>query len=625
MSASGASRSRLLPLVAVLAIATIALVASMSVAPHGAPIAARTSSVAGSLPGAPAAPPRGAETSSAAARSGPDSGTWNSNFFHDIEVTFGGQTLPSQLEPVPYLNTLPITTTGFWVNVSSLAPLLFANVTIWGTQWPGTSSVGLPITGFSPVDPAVAPMIVNHSSPNLASFYFDTYRFFWPGSLVSFNLTAVGNKTTPSEVKSATNDSVPVSYPGGYTNYATWQFEVDTPWASANFTDDIAIATTPNIFGPSPTEPNADQSFDVTITAIDLGGTVAPIPYAELVYQLDQNGSIASYSEPFGPENHTTMSLLVPLGPYPGSSITFNITAYLPWDGGALDKIASPAYKMAWSSEGGWWFPSQGLLENLGLSASPDVLVGGVSPTNPTAISTDEPVNITIHEPIENVTIASATVDFTYSDEGYNHSGSVAMRAIGLNTSYVVLPGLPAGGMVTFYVIAKDINGNPVSSGNFTYLEVGPTSPPLPAGLGLVYVEVLDLNGGGLLGGFGYSIANATWSTSGTANALGFGTPTLPGTDLGYRVAFGTYAVSVLVYGVERNAEVTVSASSPTPTVLFLAESSAIPETTTSSTNVEVLAAGIGLAGAAIATVPLMRWLEERREKKEQEERRITL
>ena len=619
-----------LALLAVIAVAASALVAAVGVgsilpASHGP----RSPSVSASAappasPSATAARPA-APTAGAAGRASPDSGGWNSNFFHDVSVTFGGASLPAQLEPVPYLNSLPTTTTGFWLNISSLAPLLFANVTIWGTEWPGAAPIGLPIPGFSPTSPPQVPMIVNHTHPNLASFYFDTYRFFWPGFLVSFNVSAVGYNTTPSEVKSATNDSIPVGYVGGYTNYATWQFEVDTPWASGNFTDDIAISTTPNIFGPSPTSPNADQSFQVTISAIDLGGTVVPIPDAVLEYTLNQNGTLTSYSEPFAPVNHTTMSLLHPIGPYPGASIQFNVSAWLPWDSGALDTISSPTYSVTWSTHGGWWFPTQGLLDNLGLSASPDVLVGGVSPTNPAAIATGEPVNVTIHEPIENVTIASAVVDFTYSDEGFNHSGTIAMKAIDLNTSYAVFPGLPAGGMVTFYVVAKDINGNPVSSGNFTYVEVGPTAPPLPAGLGLIYVEVLDLNGGGLLAGFGYSISNASWTTSGAANLLGFGTPTLPGTGLGYRVAFGTYAVSVLVFGVERNAEVTVSASSPTPTVVFYAESSAIPVTASSSVGVESLAAGIGLAGAAVATVPLMRWLDERRAVKEAEERRITL
>ena len=571
--------------------------------------------------------PAGTASASAASPRSPHGGTagWNSNFFHDISVNFGGPGLPGQFQPVPYINYLSISTYGYWLNISSLDPLLYANVTIWGTEWPLANGVALPVPGYSPVSPNVAPMMVNASDPNLASYYFDNYRFFWPGSLVYFNISAVGKNVTPSEVKSATNDSDPIPYTGGYVNRATWAFEIDSPWASGNFTDDIAISTTPNAFGTTPTEPNADQSFMVTLSALDLGGTVAPIPDALLEYTLYENGSANAYSEPFGPVNHTVMSLDQPLGPYPGSSIAFNISAWLPWEGGQLDKISSPTYTVDWSTHGGWWFPTQGLLANLGISATPNVLLGGVSPTSPAVVATDEPVNVSIHEPIENVTISSAILDFTFSDQGLAHSGSIDMTALGRNTSYAVLTGLPSGATVTFYIVAKDINGNPVSSGNFTYVEAGPTAPPLAAGYGLVFLEVLDLNGGGLVSNFDYTISNASWSTTGSSNILGFATPYLPGTGLAYRLGFGSYDVAVRAFGGLHTAVVNISAASPTPTVVFYGESSPLPVATTGSATVESIAAGLGLAAAAIVTIPLMRWLEERREHQEQEQRRITL
>jgi len=626
----GRGRSRGLAVAFALVVLASGALGALAASPAAAGHVAALGSGSSSSRAGPAPPTVASACSAAAPRASPASARpsangWNSDFFHDVQVNFGGPSLSGPLQPVPYRNTLPISTYGFWLNISSLAPLVFANVTIWGTEWANGTGLGTPITGYSPTLPAVASMIVNPKDPDLASYYFDTYRFFWPGSIVYFNVSAVGLNATPSEVKSATNDSVPISYPGGYVNDATWEFTVATPWSSGNFTDDIAISTTPNIFSASPTAPNADQSFSIAITAIDLGGTVSPIPEATLVYNLIQNGTVTSYSEPFGPVNHTVQTLVSPIGPYPGATLQFSVTAGLPWESGELDKITSPTYSVTWSSHGGWWFPTQGLLSNLGLSASPDVLVGGVSPTNPTAISTDEPVNITIHEPIENVTISSAIVDFTFSDQGVNHSGAIAMTAINDNTSYADLAGLPSGAMVTFYVVAKDINGNPVSSGNFSYTEVGPTSPPLPAGYGLVFLEVLDLNGGGLVGGFDYTVANATWSTSGVANALGFATPVIPGTGLGYRLGFGTYAVTVRAFGVVRDATVSISASSPTPTVVFYGESSPIPITSTSSLSVQSLAAAIGLAGAAVVTVPLMLWFDERRARKEAEERRITL
>ena len=612
-------------LVGALAI-VVGLLASATVGGATATPQAASPALSPAVHAAPASPAGASRHVATGAGSHPAAGGWNSNFFHDIAVTFGGPSLSSQLQPVPYPNYLPMSTLGFWMNISSLEPMLFANVSIWGVSWPGANGVALPINGYSPVSPYLAPMYINHTrDPNVASYYFDLYRFFWPGSTVYFNLTVVGKNTTPSEVKSTTNVSVPIPYTGGYTNYATWTFTVDTPWASENFTNDIAVATTPNILGPDPTAPNADQTFQVTISSIALTGAPTPIPDAVLQYTLTQNGTATSYSDPFGPVNHTVMSLLQPLGPYPGANLKFNVTAWLPWQGGQLDKIASPVFNFTWSSHGGWWFPSQSLLANLGISASPDVLIGGSTVSNPTVVATDEPVNVTIHEPIENVTIASAAVDFMFSDGGLNRSGALPMTAINLNTSYADLAGLPSGAMVTFYVVAKDINGNPISSGNFSYVEVGPTAPPLPAGLGLLFLEVANLNGGGLVADFGYTIANATWSTTGSSNELGFASPELPGTGLSYRLGFGTYAVSVRAFGVVHEALITLSPSSPTPTVVFYAESSALPITTTSAVGVESLAAGIGLAAAAIATIPLMRWLDERREHHEREQRRVTL
>jgi hypothetical protein len=613
---------------AVLAVTSLVLVGAAHPLPAPRTFNAAETSVAAVAPAAPArtAPPMSATGAGRTAATGtPDAGGWNSNFFHDVEVTFAGPGLPTQFQLVPYTNDLPTTTLGFWVNVSSLDPLRYANLTIWGTQWPASSGLALPITGFTPQSPNLAAMQINRSDPNVASYFFDLYRFFWPGSTVYFNVTAVGVGATPAEVASSTNDSIPVTYPGGYTNLATWAFTVDPPWSSGNFSNDIAISTSPDILGPVPYEPNPDQSFSVTLTATDLGGTVEPIPAAILEFTVIENGQASSYSESFGPVNHTVMTLTNPIGPYPGATVEFNVSAWLPWQGGVVDPIQSPTYGFNWSARGGWWFPTQGLLTNLDLGAFPNVLAGGIVAGAPVDIATDQPVNVSIHESVENVSIGSAVVNYVYADQGLAHSGSIAMTAVSLNSSYAVLPGLPPGAMVTFYVVAKDINGDPVSSGNFSYAEVGPTTPPLPEGRGLLFLEVLDLTRGTLVPGFGFTISNATWSESANATALGFGSPTLPGTSLAYQLGFGAYDLAVTVFGVVHSAEVTISPSSPTPTIVFYAESSPLTTPTTGSAPVATLAAAAGLVAAAIATVPLSSWLAERRARAEEEQQRVTL
>ena len=585
------------------------------------PAAAPTSAAARSVT-SPAAAPAEPLASQLA---GPAVGGWNSNFFHDVLVTFAQTGLSEQFQLVPYTNQVPTTTLGFWVNISALEALRYANITIWGTSWPGATGVGQPITGYTPQTPNQAAMIINPADPNLASYYFDLYRFFWPGSTVYFNITVVDFGQAPAQVKSSTNDSIPITYSGGFTDLATWAFEVDGPWSSTNFSNDIAISTNPSILGPVPYEPNPDQAFSISLTAIDLGGAVVPIPDAILYFTVRSDGTETAYSEPFGPLNHTQMSLVRPIGPYPGSTVSFNVSAWLPWESGEIDQIQSPQYHFNWSSNGGWWFPTQGLLTNLELGSFPNVLAGGVVASAPANVATDQPVNVSIHEPVQNVSIGSAAVNFVYRDQGMSHSGSVSMSAASLNTSYAVLPGLPPGGMLTFYVIAKDINGDPISSGNFSYTETGPTNPPLPQGRGLVFLEVLDLSTGALLPNFGFAMSNATWSTNGSSVPLGFATPDLPGTILPYELGFGTYSVAVTAFGTVHSAEITLSAGSPTPTVVFYGESTPLPTPTTGSAEVASFAAAAGLVAAAIATVPLSGWLAERRQRADEEQKRVTL
>jgi hypothetical protein len=624
----------------VLFVVLVALVpAPGSAAPH-ASVGAATASEVRVAPAGPAraappvraspSPPSGAagservapELPAAPTPAGAPKGWDSSDFFADIGVGFSGRGFPSPFLMEPFGNTVPENEVGFWMNLTSVAPILFANVTIWSTQW-STTGASVATLDFSPAAPRLDPMVVNQSDPYRASFYFNDYRFFWPGSSVWFNVTVVGLNSTPSQVESSWNDSVPVDYPGGFVNNATWEYSVATPWASTNFSDDIAISSTPNVLGTPAYAPNPNQTLMVSIRAIDVGGTVAPIPRATLDFTVDVNGTVGRFAQPFGPVNQTTMSLVKPIGPYDGATISFNVTAWLPWEGGQVDTIQSTVATFRWSPNGGWWRPLAGLTANAQLATSPSIPTaqpGVAVPVLPTA----EPVDVTVHEPIENVTVSSSQIDFTYSDNGLSHAGSVVMTALSANTTEGVLPGLPPGAVVTFYVVAKDIYGNPVSSGNYSYQEAGPTNPPLPEGRGLLYTEVLDLSGGGLDAGFAYTISNATWSASGIANSLGFAVPLLPGSTTPVELAFGTYELTVHAFGTNQSANVTLAPGTPTPTVVFYGESTPIPIVTTASAPVESVAAALGLLAAAIVTLPLVLWYEERRARIEAEQRRVT-
>src|SRR5208282_1877073 len=111
-----------------------------------------------------------------------------------------------------------------------------------------------------------------------------------------------------------------------------------------------------------------------------------------------------------------------------------------------------------------------------------------------------------------------------------------------------------------------------------------------------------------LLAKFPYTLSNASWSESGTANALGFAVPLLPGSGVPYQLSFGTYSLSIRAFGETQVATVTLSPSSPTPVVVFYGESSAVPIVSTGSLNVDSIIEAMGLIGAAMATLPLLVW-----------------
>ena len=553
---------------------------------------------------------------------------WNGNlnFFHDALVTFWTPGSPSlsgsnfQIAPCTG-NLLPTYTNGFWMNVSTNVPLTSAVVRVWATGWPTTSDPAPAVQGFTPQAPAAVPMHILGPTYHQASFYFNNYRFFWPGTHVYFNLTLQSTNATPSTIYSARANSIPVNFPGG-TNNATWAYTVQAPWASTNFSNDILVSTSPSVLTQPAFEPNPAQPITITISAFNLsGGAAIPIPKANLTVLLTKSGTSQPFGTAFGPENHTSMST-VPIGPYPGYTMAFSITAWLPWwGGGAIDKITSPTFQFNWSANGGWWAPQYGVEGNLNYTTSPNVL--GQSPS--AVLPTGTPVNVSVHEPIENVTISSAALHFHYWDLAGSVNGSVPMTAANQNTSFAVIPGLPAGAHVTFSVVVKDVFQNPISSGNTTYGEDGPFAIAPPPTYGLFYFEAVDISGTGLVPNLNFSLSNGSWSESRTASPFGFGYP-LPASGPGaLAVHYGSaYVLTIRAFGQTETATFTVASSDPFVIVFYLASGSVSPSVTASPTFL-IVPGVIGLVAAGVAMKPLSDWFKERRRKTEEEQRRITL
>jgi hypothetical protein len=590
---------------------------------------------------APAAPPAPRDTSCSKPTPTGTPNWANANFFSDALVTFyvpGSPSLDgSNFQLAPCDNVIPTYTNGFWMNVTTNVPLLSANVTIWGTSWPTPGDPSPDIPNFGPTPPVrVLPMNILGPYYRTATFYFDVYRFFWPGSQVYFNVTLASVGASPPLVRSSAASSTPINYPGG-TNNATWEFYVGDPWGAgslqqedSNFTQVIQVSTTPSVLTTPAFAPNPNQSLDVELTATNpTGGRVIPIAQAQATFTLT-GGEIGSavFAINFGPQNHTTMHLETPLGPYPGTRIAFNITAWLPWSMstngqvGAIDRIYSPTYVFNWSKQGGWWYPTYGLLGNTRLTSTPDVTSAtGAVPT----LATGTPVNITIHSPIENVTISSANIAYRYSDPNGVVSGALSMQRVTQNTSYFVLPGLPPSSTMVFSVSAKDVFGSPIASGNYTYRESGGTATPLPGGYGLFFAEGIDLTTGQLIPRVNFTVSNSTWSESGVGKAFGFLAP-VPLGGVGYlAVAYGSYTVTLSAFGAKQTYTFSVSNAEPFTVVFYFTSQPISPTTQVDLPTTITLPAIIGIIGATICAVPVVRWFRERRRKSEAEQRRITL
>jgi hypothetical protein len=634
-------RTALIALVAVFLIATLV---PASLGPH-ASIATRAPHVAmaslapngRSSPSAAPSAPSAATSAPATAGCQTPGGTpnWANDavFSQDAVVTFSVPGQPSlsgsNFNTVPCNNVIPTYENGFWMNVTTNVALQSAYLHIWGSSWPTPGNLNPDITGYGPESPQPIAMYIEPPFYHTASFYFNVYRFFWPGSQVYFNLSLTSTNATPSTIYSTSGLAIEhVLWTGGYNN-ATWDFYVASPFAPsplltsqnsvANFSQVIGVSTTPSVLSTPAYEPNPRQTIQIYLTSLNFSGPALPIPRAEATFTL--SGSLGgTYYQDFGPSNHTLMDLNAPLGPYPGTRVQFNVTAWLPWEGGAIDRVYSPVYSFNWSNNGSWIGQSGGFSSNLNLTSMPDV----TSPTAATSLATGTPVNITIHEPVENVTIGSSAIHFRYADDVGVTYGTLPMQVVNANTSYALIPGLPPNSGLQFSVEAKDIYGDPISSGNFSYVESGAYNVTIPPGYGLFYFEAVDLATGQLVPNLNFTIANDTWSEVRVGSPLGFAVPTPVGGVGELPVAYGTYLVTVHAFGQTQTWSGSVSSADPFVVTFYLTSQPVSPEYAIPLPSVTI-AAGLGLVAASLASIPIVQWFRERRKKAEAEQRRISL
>jgi hypothetical protein len=630
-----------------------------------APVAAPSSAIAyGPTAGAPAAHAPAAPSSvrssglavtvSRSSAPVPDainacSGTPNwvsgaTKFFNDVSVCYslwGGVAGPTEktdaldLPLVPHNGVIPEYANGFWVNISTNVRIIQASVCIWATGWPLPNIGAQPITGFADSgwesQDCQAMIVGGHpNQPNLnpdtAAYWVDCYKYFWPGTNISWMINVTSGLGTVSSYKQVNETE---AYSDGYTTLPTWTASVQGPFASTNFSNDVRIVTVPSTLSLPDYAPNPTQNVGIDLAAYNIsGGPPTPIPAAVCQYRIQlppsAGGTNLSYSATFGPSNDTDMSLTSPIpAQVPGATVWFNVTLFLYWDGlSEIDTVASPGYfHFRFTDNGQFPQPNEPLEKNALLTSSPNVITPGVV----TFLPTGTPVNITIHEPRENVTFSSAEVDFTLHDHGGTILSSVNMHAESQNTSYVILPGLPPGASLSFRVIARDVNKTGDPSGVYTYTESGASVPAPPTGNGFFYVEVYDVSTNTLASGLNFTIANLTWSQNARISNFGFGALYSSSSGLPLYLASGTYTLTI--HDPNATVERPVVVSNTTPfSVIFYISTTAVAVQSFAPPSALFAVAGVGgLAAAAVTSYSLWSWFRERRAKMEAEQRRVTL
>jgi len=336
-------------------------------------------------------------------------------------------------------------------------------------------------------------------------------------------------------------------------------------------------------------------------------------------------------------------------------SVVWNITAYDQND----YTLTSQNYNEV-TSQNGVFFGNFSM--NLNLTTAPPIIgMEGFNGTLPwsgllPSVALQEAVNVSISRIGPNTSIQAAELSLqVIFSGGYSEPAVNSMKCPTQAGCYFLIPALPAGANVTFFVKAWDMNDTTVVSHDYRYFIETIVLSPNPQ-LGFFYVKVFD-NGSGryVTGAFvnitgeGGAITIKTMTEAGIAYPnvtgkqftpeflpdntsytvivtwLGFQAADRPAGTHSLRITFMLYhymnATEVLLSGtnyvVEEQGDVFMfSLNVPTPPPTFA---------NTSPTFGEYLTGAVGLVVATAIVVPVYFMWREMRKRAEEEEKRITL
>ena len=208
----------------------------------------------------------------------------STNFFNDVDVCFSvpGNSTPPNIPTVPLTGNLSRYTIGFWVNISSNVRIVLADFCGWATDWPTAGLGSQPVAGWDPSQwntgdcRGMVPGSSSGRNPDTASYYVNLYKYLFPGTNLSFMIEVT---SVVGVIKSYQTLNVSESYGSGFTTYPTWEVNIESPFASYNFSDDFHLVTIPSVLTSPSFPPNPTQSVQMVLSSLGQnGGPPPPIP-----------------------------------------------------------------------------------------------------------------------------------------------------------------------------------------------------------------------------------------------------------------------------------------------------------------------------------------------------------
>jgi hypothetical protein len=557
-------------------------------------------------------------------------------FNESVKVTFnpysGLQYLTSH--SIPASNVVSQYAKAIYVTVSPQKNVNISEVvlSVWGTGWNNQT-----LTATSPT--TIAQWLLPLKK-GVATGILNDQKYFGPGSTVYFNLTVISNMNNQNPTYSPCVGKVPT---WGNGTFASWGYLVGGGWPSANFSSDIGLTAFPNILAG--VYPGVYQPVQLTLKSISgnpIGGanitynitTVNILTGATTVYSC----GVYSCGDDFTPANSTLEMVNISNIAYSRdnyTTVSFHISAWELWSGGAVNFITGQNYTYPITSGGTWCGSNQTWDRDVNLTTAPYANISqGV---NVPIVAMSDVVNVSIDGLHSNVTIDYAFVIFNETYQGKSLPGKILMvrenstsqftgdALFGAETGNPVMgPYLP-GMTVNFHVAATDTLGCTLQSPTYQFhTENGP--PNVVNGKTYFYVIALDQG----LGTYAVG-ARVVFSHNGTVisttqtNDLGFAYPNYTSSNLPMYLPMNqTYNITVSYEGSVQSISYRLTDSSNKTLTFYFDKSHTVPivYSETPSVYIPVIA---GMIAISLAIVPIYYfWMELQRRAKE-EEKRITL